>query len=76
MKDGDEKITLTMAQFDDSLKAWKAKGAERTLAFLFFASIPLALVGGFFSSEISPSATLEVCIIYYLSTAALARFTQ
>lgn len=72
----DERITLTMAQFDASLKAWKAKGSERTLAFLFIASIPLALVGGFFSTEVSPGAMLAACSAYYLSIAALARFTQ
>jgi len=70
-----ETITLTMAQLDDLLKAWKVKGAEHAFGFVFLGSFPLAIVGGFTFSGVSPFAVLEVCATYYCTLAFLAVFT-
>ncbi|MER1940488.1 hypothetical protein ABS755_07240 [Castellaniella sp. FW104-16D08] len=70
-----ERITLSMEQFDDTLKKWKRKGADRTLAFVFFASIPLAIIGGLLP-DLSPLQVVLGSAIYYCGVAGLAQMTQ
>lgn len=72
----DERIEMSMAQLDDALKTWKKKGAERAFYFVFLGSFPLTLVGGFFLSDVAPSAVLLTCVTYYCTLAVLAIFTQ
>jgi len=69
-----ERITLTMEQLDDLLKSWKRKGAGRALAFVFFGSLPLAVIGGFLSG-VAPGQVVVACATYYCAVAALAIFT-
>lgn len=75
MANSGEKITLTMAQFDDTLKQWKRKGAERALAFVILASLPLAVAGAFVSG-VSPGQMIVACATYYCAVVGFAIFTQ
>lgn len=70
----EERISLSNEQLDDLLKSWKRKGADRTLAFVFIGSIPLAVVGGLLSN-VSPGQVVVACATYYCTIAALAIFT-
>jgi len=72
MTDDSKTITLTIEQFDASLKKQKRKGAERALAFAFWSSIPLALVGGALSESVSSVQILGGCVVYYCIVAAIA----
>ena len=71
----EERISLSKEQLDDLLKSWKRKGADRALAFVFVASLPLAIVGGLLSNA-SPSQVVVACATYYCAVAALAIFTM
>jgi hypothetical protein len=71
-----KQITLTEEQFDDALKKWKKKGADRAFGFVFLGSLPLAVVAGFFFSEISSLTMFEICAAYYSGLAFLAGATQ
>ena len=68
-------ITLTMEQFDESLKKWKRKGTERALVFAFFASLPLTVIGAFLS-DVSPVRVATACAIYYCTVIFSALMTQ
>ncbi len=70
----EERISLSKEQFDDLLKRWKRKGADRTLAFVFVASFPLALIGGLLS-DVSPGQVVVACATYYCAVAAIAILT-
>ena len=71
----DEKITLTMEQFDDALKQWKRKGAERSLGFAMAGAVPLVVLCAF-SSDASLVQIAAACATYYCAVVALSVFTQ
>lgn len=75
MKRDTDRILLTAEQFDDALKAWKRKGTERALAFVFFASVPL-IVAGAFMPDTPPGAVVVACATYYCAAVFFAVMTQ
>jgi hypothetical protein len=76
MNDEPKRIEMSMEQFDDALKARESRGATRSLNFAMVASVPLVLLGGFFSSSVSSELMLGFCVTYYCVVAATAIFTQ
>lgn len=69
-----ERVSLSTEQLDDLLKQWKRKGAERVLTAAYIASIPLAVVAGFFGSE-SVDRWVVGCAVYYCGIALGALVT-
>lgn len=59
-----ERITLTMEQFDDSLKKWKHKGVERAFFWFVAAASPLGVAAPFIS-DVSPDKVIYGCILYF-----------
>lgn len=68
-------VTLTDGQLDDILKKWKKKGAYRVFGYVFIGSLPLALAGGLFFSDLPSLTILEICAVYYCGLAFLAAET-
>lgn len=64
MSQNQERISLTMEQFDDSLKEWKHKGTERCFWAFCIAAFPLAVAAPFIS-DVSPAKAIYGCILYF-----------
>ena len=75
MVDREERVEMSMAQFDDTLRQWKKKGAERTFGFVFTGSLPLVFLGGFASPDVSGEWMIVACATYYCAIAFWAVVT-
>lgn len=58
-----ERITMTMEEFDNALKAWRRKGAERAALFVLLGSIPVAIALPFLN--VSPGQLFIGCATWY-----------
>jgi hypothetical protein len=53
-----EHAVLLRERQEDKPKRYKTKSAERTFAFVFAGSFPLAAIGGYFGADMSPHSML------------------
>jgi hypothetical protein len=59
-----ERISLTMAQFNDSLLTCKKRGAERASTFVFFGMLIAAVPVGLFGHRIEPEQVFYAAAVW------------